>query len=107
MLYKGPVEDKVEMLEDDVVNMVSPVLCEDDKSRNQKSSFLVHLKVSEDSQEKTGGCTTTQWFGILASTDGRKTMQDCDWSSLKHGEEVCDWSSPNARMENDSNLVTN
>ena len=83
MLYKGPVEDKVEMLEDDVVNMVSPVLCEDDKSRNQKSSFLVHLKVSEDSQEKTGGCTTTQWFGILASTDGMKTMQDCDWSSLE------------------------
>ena len=64
MLYKGPVEDKVEMLEDDVVNMVSPVLCEDDKSRSQKSSFLVHLKVSEDSQEKTGGCTTTQWLRV-------------------------------------------
>ena len=28
MLYKGPVEDKVEMLEDGVVNMVSPVLWE-------------------------------------------------------------------------------
>ena len=55
MLYKGPVEDKVEMLEDVAVKMVSPILLEDDKSRIQKSSFLVHLKVSEDSQEKTGG----------------------------------------------------
>ena len=107
MLYKGPVEHKMEMLENDVVDMVSPVLLENDKSRIQRCSFLVHLKISEASQEKTGGCTTTQWFGILASTDGRKTMQDCDWSSLKHGEEVCDWSSPNTKKRNDCNLVTN
>ena len=54
-------------LKNEVLMKISPVYFLSQAKKSQeimRCSFLVHLKVFEDSQEKTGGCTTTQWLRV-------------------------------------------
>ena len=79
------------------MDMVSPVLLENDKSRIQRCSFLVHLKVSEDSQEKTGAVPShSGWEYLGWRLINLETI-------IPNGQEACDWSSPNTKKRNDSN----